>query len=145
MGLKIYAEADPSTSYSTEGDFTNPIAQTFDGTTGTIVYRKFYLRNDNLSRWYEDITLQPDASGSWLNGTNGFSWKLIAGDPEPLEAQWELLIPANEVSLGDIGSAGNGDASTYLPFWIRMEVPQGAPVALNDDMTLVISATEHVV
>lgn len=151
MGLKIYEEASPSTAFSTEGSFDNPMSHAFNGTTGEVVEKRYYIRNDDPTRWYSNITVQPVVSSgdNIVNGsgsTEGFLWKVLAGDSKPLEEQWELKAPGEAVSLGaNIGSGSAGDTTTYLPFWLRIQVPPNAPIASYQGVVLKIQSTEGIV
>ena len=139
MGLKIYEKADPSTAFSVSGAFTNPLSITADGTIGQVLSKQYFVRNDDVLVTYSGISVSPiDNSGSHLiDGTLGFSWKLIEGANEPIEAQWNTVDHSNTISLSDIT-----DTSTYLPFWVRVQVPRAASVQSFDKVILRITATE---
>jgi len=79
--------------------------------------------------------------------TAGFTWQLIAGDQQPLEAQWDasLAVPGASINLGNIGAANDGDTRSYIPFWLRITVPRGATIKSYQGVTLKISATEGLV
>ena len=144
--LDIYESALPSSVFSVAGAFTNPFSLTIDGLAGGVIKRKIYLRNDDSLYYYENITVQPiDGGHNIVSGTGiteGFSWKLIAGDSEPLVEQWGQATAGASISLVDIGSAGNADTSTYLPFWVRVEAPPGATIDSYNTVTLRISFDE---
>ena len=91
MSLYVYGIADPASAFSASGTFTDPILITFDGTTGGVTEKKYYVGNDSISHTYSDISLLPvDNSGLFLiDGSEGFSWKLKAGNDRPLEAEWK--------------------------------------------------------
>lgn len=147
MGLLIYRAPDPSTAFSAGGTFTNPLVSAFDGITGNVLNRRYYIRNDAANRSYESITLQPvHLNGTnIIDGTDGFNWKLIAGDEEPLEEQWSLVSPGNQIVIPDIGTAVLADLTTYEPFWLRITVPRGAPVESHSGIKLKIDYTEVLV
>jgi len=142
MSLSIYETATPASAFSASGSFTNPLLTTFDGTTGGVIEKKFYVRNDSIVHTYAGITLVPvDSSGlSLIDGTEGFSWKLKAGNDRPLEAEWDTILDGNTITLSNIN-----DSNTYLPFWVRIEVPRATPVQSFDQVTLKIAATETLV
>lgn len=145
MGLGIYEAVSPTTKYSLNGALTNAICFTFDGIAGGTQIRKLFVRNDDSLYYYEDITVTPvtKTGSDIISGAGGFSWKLIAGDTEPLEDQWELVSDGNSISLSDLGSGGSPDTSTYLPFWIRITVPEGISVQSLEGTRLDIACTEN--
>ena len=149
MGLKIYESVDPDSAFSTEGSFDNPMDHSFNGALGEVVEAKYYLRNDDATKFYSSITIQPDDGGdnivSGSGDTAGFSWKLIAGNSKPLEEQWDLQTAGATISMSNVGSVGAGDTSTYLPFWIRIEIPTNAQIASYQDVSLQIDCTEGLV
>jgi hypothetical protein len=146
MTLKIYENANPNTSFSISEEFSNPISHAFDGVNGGVIEKCYYVRNDNALNWYTNIKVQPiDGGDNIVDGSNGFSWKLYAGNQQPLEEQWSLVSAGNQITLSDIGSASNGDISTYLPFWVRIEVPAGSSVQSFQSVKLRINTTEGLV
>lgn len=148
MALSIYQTASPSTNFSEDGTFANPIQQAFDGVTGGVIETKYYVRNNDDSFFYTVILVQPIVvSGTDIvtGPDDGYNWKLIVGDTQPLQAQWDLVTAGSSISLADIGSAGNGDTTTFLPFWIRIEVPIGAPVTSFEGIQLQTTSTENTI
>lgn len=147
MALKIYQAPNPSSSFSQGGTFTNPLVNAFDGVAGSVVIRRYYVRNDDSGLFYSSITVAPVYSSgvNIFDGTDGFSWKLIAGDTQPLEEQWGLLAEGNSISIPNIGTVSVFDVTTYEPFWLRMTVPRGAPVKSHSGIKLQTSFTEAIV
>jgi hypothetical protein len=138
MALKIYENADPGSAFSSDRTFSNPFSVALDGATGAVYEQRLYVRNDDIGRVYTDILVAPiDGGDNIVSGANGFSWKLLAGDQKPLEEQWSLQSAGTGINLGNLS-----DTNTYLPFWVRIEVPQGAEVTSFQAMTLDIEATE---
>ena len=148
MALKIYESPDPSTSYSIDGAFTNPINFTVDGTIATTLSRRLFVRNDDATKYYISIQIEPIVSTGLdiaLGTVEGFGWKLKEGDTTPLEAEWDLITPGNSISLSDLGSSGTPDTTTYLPFWIRIYLPSHIDVQSFEGLSLEITATESAV
>lgn len=147
MALKIYSSPTPSAAFSIDGSFDNPLLLAFDGVTGGIINKRYYVRNDDNTLWYSSIVIQPiyTSGDNIAEGANGFAWKLIAGDDQPLEEQWSLLAPGNSISIPNIGSPSGGDISTYEPFWLRIIVPRGAPIKSHQGIVLNISGTATLV
>lgn len=138
--LRVYSSPDPSTKFSDDGTFSNPLAFSINGQTGAIISRKFFLRNDDAGKTYTGITLQPviNSGIDIVSGTvSDFNWKLIAGNTEPTEIEWAEVTAANTLSMDNIT-----DSVTYLPFWLRIEVPRGVDVQVFQGVSLEIVATE---
>lgn len=143
MGLKIYDAPDPAQNFSQDGDFTRAFSLAFDGTIGQVIQQRLYVRNDDNSKSYQAISIQPVLeSGEDIIDENGFSWKMIAGDQQPLEEQWGLIDSGDAIAVPDLGTVSVSDISTYEPFWVRIEVPRGAPVKSHEGVKLRITATE---
>lgn len=142
MGLLIYETAEPGAEFSVGNDFTNPMQHTFDGVQGAVLTTRYFVGNDDPNFQYSNIQVQPIHidGDNIVGGGGGYSWKLIAGDQEPLEEQWGLVTPGNPVDIPDISNT-----STYEPFWLRIEVPRGAQVKSHEGIKLRITATETTV
>jgi len=140
MALQIYLSADPDAALSVESAFTNPLTLTFDGVNGGVIEKRLYLRNNDALLVFTDISIEPFNDGDTIiqvDGSGGYSWKLSAGDQRPLNEQWELITAGESIDLDDIS-----DTTTYLPFWVRVEIPAGAPVMSSQKISLRIHATE---
>lgn len=144
--LDIYENPDPTTAYTVSGDFSNPFSSAFDGITGETIEKKLYIRNDDPLYFYEDISIQPIDGGDYIvsgvDTTEDYYWKLYAGDQQPIEEQWELTTPGNEITISSIGSLGSPDITTYSPFWVRIQIPKGAPVKSYSSVSLRIEFDE---
>jgi hypothetical protein len=141
--LKIYTSAVESAALSQEGTFTTPFATTIDGRTGGSSESRLYVRNDDVLYTYSGIqvTAVDTEGGSVVDGSNGYSWKLSAGDTQPTVDEWSAITAGNTIELGYLGTTAASDTSTYLPFWIQQLIPRNAPVATYTDVDLVIEAT----
>ena len=141
--LKIYESPYPDKEFSSGAEYTDPLSMILDGSSGGILERRFYIRNDDTRYYYESIALQPiDGGDSIIDGTDGYYWKLIVGDKRPLEEEWALVSAANSISFSDIGSSAGTDTYTYLPFWLRVAIPRNAPVNGYKATVLRITANE---
>lgn len=147
MALSIYTEADSSTGLS-DGTYDKPFAISFDGRSGGIKEVKLFLRNDDTGYFYTDITIGLDDEGvqSRVDGTvPGFTWKLRAGDVKPTTNEWLHIDPANEITMSDLGFSGTPNTSTYLPFWVRIEVPRNVDVQAITTIKFVVTASENLI
>ena len=148
MGLNVYELADPGAAFSNDQSFTNALSVTADGIVGTALHRRYYVRNDDNALWYNNLKLQAvvlQGDDIVTGATEGFRWKLIAGNEEPLEEVWDLTSGGNQISLSDIGEAGTGDITTFLPFWLRIEIPRSSQVRSYQNIGLTITADENLV
>ena len=93
-------------------------------TTGDVREVLLYVRNDNALTYYTSVSVSTNQTLG-LFGTSGMSVKMISSTRRPTEAEWSEVLPGNAVVLPDIGAAGAGDTSTYVPVWFRMYVPAG--------------------
>ena len=145
MALSIYTLPDPASSISENGTFENPFSLTFDGRNGGVKQTKLYVRNGDSAFYYENIqlTVQDDSPSPIIDEpAEGFSWKLAVGDTQPTENDWINTSGATLVGLSDIGSSGNPDTSTYLPFWVYIQVPPGLDIQTFKDVKFILRADE---
>jgi hypothetical protein len=139
MALKIYPDEGISDPYSQAGVMTNAFRQAFDGRTETTRETKLYLRNDDAAKVYTGITIQPvSTSGrNVVDGTDSYGIKLNAGDTQPTADEWRSVSFGASISMSSIL-----DISTYSPFWVRIEVPRGAPAESHEGLVFRVSAEE---
>ena len=144
MTLAIYEGTSGSDlPFSTGAMFTNAFTATFDGRVGGTEDFLLYLRNSNVLYTYSDITIQAyqsEGSIDLVEGTQGFSFKMKAGDAEPTSEEWASIQAGNTISLSDLE-----DIITYLPFWVRIEVPRQVPVQRFRGVSFKIIATQNLV
>lgn len=143
MALKIYETPAPSTTaFSEDSEFTNPIRNAFDGRTGQVVQRRYFVRNDSSLSVYSGVKVTPiDTEGrNIVDGTDGFSFKMKVGDQQPLDQEWETIAAGNLIDIPNIS-----DNTTFEPFWLRIEVPQGADVQSLSDVKLRVEGFEDLI
>lgn len=148
MGLGIYTTPAPGAVLSNGGDFTNPLRLSFNGTTGATKIFKYWLRNNDNIVYYENILITPVSivTPNIVDGSAGFGYKLIAGDVQPLEDEWNTIDFGNSVEMDNIGTSGDsGHIYTYLPFFARITVPRGSDIRTYQNVTLRIEAIENLV
>jgi hypothetical protein len=145
MGLGVYLIADSTQELSTESTFEKPFSLTFDGRTGGVKQAKLYIRNNDAQFYYENIKVGLSDSGPESiidQPAEGFVWKLAAGDVQPTENDWKNTAAATIVDLENIGGAGNPDTSTFLPFWVFVQIPPGLDVQTFDTVKFTLTADE---
>jgi hypothetical protein len=148
MGLSIYTRPDGASAISQDGDFTAPFAITFDGRIGGYKEVKLFVRNDNATRYFSGLTLSLEDNSALNIVTNtsaGFAWKLAYGDTKPTYNDWVNTTAGNTIELPDVGAAGDPDTSTYLPFWLFIQVPEGMDIQLFTDVKFILAGDENLV
>lgn len=149
MSLSIYLEPSPTTNLSQDGFFTNPFALSFDGRIGGFKERKLYIRNDDPTFYYTGIVLSLlDTEDPTITDrpTEGFSWKLSYGDTKPTYNDWLNTAANNSLSIPvNLGSSGNPNTSTYLPFWVFIQVAPHTDVQVFTGVQLLLEGTEVLV
>lgn len=122
--------------YDEEQDLAiNPLRNVINGHTGGFADNIFYIRNDDVSKWYTNISISIvtdvyDALGEL--GSTGISVKFIYGERRPTEAEWDVAIAGAAISLPDIGTTDLADTFTYHPVWCRIYIPGGSPADIID-------------
>lgn len=136
--VNIYESAGKMIS-TREGD--GLLVSTIGIKPGMALTRRLLVRNDDSSKYYTNIQVTVvDSSGNDIHLKSGWTWKLLASDVEPSNSQW--ITATHSISLSSIGSA---DTNTYLPFWLRVEVPQYQQARLIRTLGLQVTATENLV
>lgn len=124
---------------------TNPLRTVHDGHLGGHYDIQIYIRNDDNTKYYSDITLVPvsstspgDVLGEW--GETGFGIKLLPGEQRPTEFEWDVVRSGESIILNDLGSTSSADIATYLPVWVRVICPASTPAQLKTNLGLKIEA-----
>ena len=147
MSLNLYSKPDETGAFSELSPFT----VTFDGRTGGAIDRKVYLRNDHSRRWYSNIELEAvDTADTRLSmvtdGVPGFFWKLGQGDRPLFTEEWEQIGQGNSIAIsGHLGSASFSDITTYLPIWIRVQIPPDIGIATIKEIVIRVTGKENYV
>lgn len=142
MALNIY---DRNQTLLTPGSVT----RTFhDGYAGGVWEDKFYIRNDDATRYYVSVAvfisneLYDDAGGF---GTTGWSIKVLYGETQPTEKDWELVRSDNTISIPEIGSTLAANTSSYYPFWVRVICPGLEPAQIRSGNKIRVTAISKIV
>jgi hypothetical protein len=143
MGIGIYTSVDPDKVLSQNGDFLYPFSITFDGRVGGYRETKLFIRNDDSDYYYNDLTLSLlDENPESIINNGGYVWKLYYGDQKPTFNDWLNIPAATSIQIEDLGSEGNSDISTYLPFWVFIQVPNNIDVQVFTKTKFVVSGNE---
>jgi len=142
MAIDIYS-MNPETmamEKATMSALVNPI-KAFLAPGGGRSQTKLFLRNDDVARFYHDITLKPTTViGADIVGAP-FVIKLLSGQRRPSESDWgsandnSASTITSPVAAGqprnrqmpDLGALGAPDTN-YYPFWVSVELIKGAPI-----------------
>ena len=156
MALKIYTLDDTLNFQEVSaGTFANPVSLGINpGGSGKV--KKLYLRNDDNTKWYNDIELRAKSTTGQPIVDGSISIKLLSGDSVPSESRWTAASANNSALLQspiagglvderfpEIGEAGTADLK-YYPFWIRIELQRGAPIG-DSRFSLELTETENIV
>lgn len=147
MAIGIYTKPHEDYQISKDDTRTNPLNIAINGRDGGVIYFKLYVRNDELKYWYSNINVGINCAFSDLiDGSKGFSWKLKESEFQPTIAEWDAITGGNIISLSNnLGSASYGNIHTYLPFWLRVEVPANEPAHQIKSISLQLTCKENLV
>lgn len=145
MSLGLYLTTTDSDKINSD----NTLSITFDGRVGGAISRLLYLRNNERSKWYENITLTlVDTSGTDLtdNSVPGWYWKLAESDMPLNNLEWEQITAGAPLSLfTGLGTELLADIHTYIPIWIYIHIPRNQPIQTIKDIKIRISARENLI
>jgi hypothetical protein len=148
MGLNIYHTPIENAVISNDGEFDPSLSFVMDGRLGGFLVRRLWVRNNDKRYTYKDITVKPIDEGSDnIVGGSEFFWKVQAGDRRPLDSEWKDLAKGNTISLGTLGQDPSIVADpkpnlhSFLPFWVRIEIPKHSNTKTHTSGKLRISAT----
>lgn len=117
--------------YDSEFDlFTSSLKTVHNGKVGGADEKLVYIKNDDATKYYTDITISYDhelSDGYGINGTTGWSVKLSRGSRQPTEQEWANITSGQSITVEDIGTESEGNDSEYRGFWIRIYCPGNSP------------------
>lgn len=144
MSIGIYTEPNSESLLSQNGEFTKPFSIAFDGRLGGYKETRLFIRNNDLNVFYTGLTLSlSNPTGTNIVNNGEFQWKLSYGDTKPTFNDWLNIAPANTMSIENLGSAGNPDISTFLPFWLFIQIPSNLSVQVFTGVTFSIEGNEE--
>jgi len=153
MSLGIYfRDSAGAMSLVTNGsDSSNPVTTIHDGKNGDTISVVLYLRNDNITKWYSNITIVPvdlvdtDPYGDVIYTETGWGVKVNKGGDEPTDAEWGDVDWGDDANMDDVGSNVAGDSTTYFPFWYLISCPPNENAQNKSDIVLQVNHTENAV
>jgi hypothetical protein len=127
--LGIYQLNSATGNFKTisEGTFTEPLSMEVTP-TGKSSIQKVWLRNNDLTKYYSDISIAAKAAGGTALNP-GLSVKMIVGTDRPKSSDWEGGR-SNTIPSGDFISIGDSSQADlqYYPFWVRVTAISALPI-----------------
>jgi hypothetical protein len=124
---------------------SDPLRTVHDGQPGGAHEVLFYLRNDDVTTYYENVSVgyrsdEYDSSGEYAS--TGWGIKFMYGERRPTEAEWAQVASGSSVMINDIGSTVAADTFTYHPVWVRVYCPGQSRSQLRGNQNIVVLAYE---
>ena len=153
MGLNLYYKNsdDEFVLVTNSTDLTSPITTVHDGKLGDTVTMQMYVRNDDITKWFSNISILPvdkidaDPYGDVGYVETGWGVKLNQGAAEPTSGQWDDIDWGSSIIMDDIGSDGSYNTTTYYPLWYLISCPPNVSAQVKTDIVLKVSYTENAV
>ena len=136
MALKISKNVG-LTDVVSIGDNSNPIT-TSHATTGATVETKLWLFNNDATKYYTNITIDPTDAVS----TDESTWVFLAPDNAGVAGTY--LAASAALTMANIGASGAGD-TTGKVFWCKVVSPSGQTVQNKTDIKLTVNFREFAV
>ena len=113
-----------------------------DGHLGGTEDKLIYVKNNDLTLYYTSITIGPVSEntnnilGEW--GETGFGLKLLYGQAQPTETEWDQVKNGESINIPDIGTTSAADNVNFYPIWVRNICPTMQSAQLKSDISLAI-------
>lgn len=131
MALKLAKDNALTDIISTDG--TNPLT-TEHPIAGSVVEVQVFLFNDEATKRYESITIDPtDATD-----TDESTWFQLAPDSAGVAGTY--LAGGEALTMADIS-----DSNVAKPFWVKVTTPSVADTQNKTDIKLTVNGTEYAV
>ena len=127
---------------------TDPIQSFHNGFTGGSDEVLFFIRNNMVEYYYEDISLKvemPDLLENEIFSTSGWSVKIAQQSEQPTEKEWGEIFVNNEINIPNIGSSDAPDTETIYPIWIRVFCPGHTLSDIKNDISLKLKYSKKMV
>jgi hypothetical protein len=127
---------------------TDPIRTFHNGFTGGSDEVMFFIKNNMIEYYYEDITLKvlmPDLIENDIFSESGWSIKISQQSEQPTEKEWGEIFVNNEINITDIGSSETADTDTLHPVWIRVFCPGHTLSDIKSNMSLQLKYSKKMV
>lgn len=127
---------------------TAPLQTFHNGFTGGSEEVLFYIKNNQIEYYYEDIKLEvemTDLVEGDIFSQSGWSVKLVQQSEQPTEKEWGEIFVNNEISINNIGSSETADTETLYPIWVRVFCPGHTAPNIKSDMSLKLKYSKRIV
>jgi hypothetical protein len=131
MALKLSRNSGLTDLISTDG--SSPLTSSHP-LSGSSVETKIWIFNDDATKRYESINIDPTDSVS----TDESSYITLA--PDNSGSAGTYLSPSATLSMANISSANVG-----VPFWVKVTTPSVGSVQNKTDIKLTVNYTEFAV
>lgn len=109
----------------------------------TPVVRTLYIRNEDTSLWYSNVSIYATSTGVDIySGAGLFGMKFYYGSIEPTERVWSGISYNAPARIPTIGAAGAADTS-FKPFYVRMDQSPNLDIGRYGDGLLRMNAVVH--
>jgi len=127
--LYLYTAETVTSTIST--DDTQPFVSSHNKKKFHPDVHRLYLRNDSTNEWYSNVqVIGTSTQGNDIySGTGYFGLKFSVGPNRPTERMWNAIAYNHPAEFQPIGTVAVADTSTFYPFWARVDVSPGSPVA----------------
>jgi hypothetical protein len=149
MALRFFDEAKEAYAslpiLTTEVNRQGPHRTFSDGRLGGAHEQIFYLRNDDPTCYYVDLSIgyeQDLYNDSGEFGDTGWGVKYLYGERRPTEAEWDEVRSGEPLALPNIGSTLAADTYTFHPIWIRVYCPGGVAAQIRENQRIRIQFYE---
>lgn len=115
-----------------------------NGYTGGSYEKVFYIKNNNNTKFYTDISVlivfpPSEKPAPDLYTKTGWSVKAKYGSEQPSEEEWSSINVNASLNIPDIGKVGLSDTTTHHPIWVRVYCPGYTDPTIKDDVSIQIS------
>ena len=130
-------------------EITTAALQTFhNGFTGGSEEVLFYIKNNLIEYYYEDITLKVemvDLVAGDIFSESGWSVKIVQQSEQPTEKEWGEIFVNNEINIPNIGSSDTANTESLFPVWVRVFCPGHTAPNIKSDMSLKLKYSKRLV
>lgn len=144
--VRIFDNAQDEFGTLSMNQYSGKLRFSGNGKLGFSTDQLIYLKNDDNTKYYTNVTLTPmssnydDIVGEW--GETGFGVKLLIGERRPTENEWDQITPGEAISIPDIGTTDSANTSDYTPVWVRVIVPGSTKSQLKTNIKLRVNSQE---
>jgi hypothetical protein len=141
--LKILDSTKTEFGSIVDDAYTDPLRTVHDGKLGGSYDVLVYIKNEDLSAYYTDVSISPvsnsydDLAAEW--GETGFGLKMIYGERQPTETEWDQVRSGEAIVLPDIGTTTAADTQNFFPLWVRSICPGKTSAQIKTNLSVKLS------